>query len=340
MSMIIVLCILLIILLAGCSVPEQQNDLIPCSAIPSERACATCFVYGGQAYLFGGRSRDADGKEVYLNDLWRYDPATDAWTSLGSTPLLPRVNATACVADGAVYMGLGYAGSGYYLDSTYLRDWYRYEPETGTFVALAPYPNGETDKAISWAFEENGEATIYAGYGFRTNYTRDIFRYDIAADRWDSIDTQVSYMGYPSRCFGATGVVWHNRLFGGTGYRRFSLNWWAELVPEGKQKASWRSCSAVPSPERTLSACAATDAAIYVAGGMHYGGLNTTGKVLQDVLRYNPDADRWMRVATLPEPLCNHVMFRIGSDVYIGSGEAWRNDRLVITPNFYRLHEQ
>lgn len=338
--MTIVLCILLIVLLAGCSVPEQPKQMTPCSAMPSVRACATCFVYGGQAYVFGGRGVDAEGKYIYLNDLLRYDHATDTWTSLGETPLQARVNATACVANGAVYLGMGYAGDGYYQDSAYLRDWYRYEPETGAFTVLAPYPNGETDKVISWAFDENGETTIYAGYGFRSNYTRDIFRYDIDADRWDSIDTQVSYMGYPSRCFGGTGVVWNNRLFGGTGYRRFSLNWWAELVPEGSGKAHWRSCSAVPSPERTLSACAATDDAIYLAGGLHYGGLNTTGKVLQDVLCYHPDADSWTRVATLPEPLCNHVMFRIGNDVYIGSGETWRNDNLILTSKFYRLHAE
>lgn len=338
--MIIAICILLVVLLVGCSAPEQQTELTACSAIPSPRACATCFVYGGEAYVFGGRA--ADGS--YLNDLWRYEPSSDNWVYCGTTPLRPRVNATACVADGAVYIGLGYVreiADGGTVSDTYLRDWYRFDPGSGSFFSLAPYPNEHTDKAISWAHDENGVQNVYAGYGFRSNYTRDIFRYDIQADRWDSVDTQVSYMGYPSRCFGATGVVWRNRMFAGTGYRRFSLNWWAELMPEdNSQKARWWARSAVPSPERTLSACAATDEAVYLAGGLHYGGLNTTGKVLQDVLRYNPDADRWTRVASLPEPLCNHVMFSIGGDVYIGLGETWCNDELILTSKLYRLHEQ
>ena len=226
------------------------------------------------------------------------------------------------------------------IHDTYFRDWYRYTPETQSFVSLAPYPNETTDKAICWALANSHEPFLYVGYGFHRNYTRDIFRYDIAADRWDSIDTHVSYMGYPARSFGGVGAVCHGRLFAGTGYRRVSLRWWAELVPDTDNplSAHWEHRADVPSPERTLAACAATDEAVYLAGGLHYGGLNTTGKVLQDVLRYAPDTDCWTRIATLPEPLCNHLMFRIGKDIYIGIGETWHDDQLLVTPKLYRLH--
>lgn len=334
--MIIAVCIIVLLICVGCSVSQPEQSVQTCSVLPSPRACATCFVYGDKAYVFGGR----DASDNCLSDLWCYDPVTDSWTDLGSTPLTPRLNATACVTNDAVYIGLGYVGGrsnrGYYQDTAYLCDWYRLQPETMTFTPLAPYPNNATDRAISWAYTDK---QLYVGYGFRYNYSRDIFRYDIPSDRWDSIDTHVSYMGYPSRSFGGTGAVCQGRMFGGTGYRRYSLNWWAELIPEQGSDARWDKRRDVPSPERTLAACAATDNYIYLAGGLHYGGVNTTGQYLSDVLRYNPAADRWQRVASLPEPLFNHVAFRIGNAVYFGLGETWQNDALRITPNLYCLHE-
>lgn len=335
--MIVLICILLLILVTGCSAPQQESSVHMCRAIPSPRAGATGFVYDGKAYVFGGR--DADG--TCLNDLWCYDPVVDTWSSLGATPLKPRLNATACVSDGDVYIGLGYTGkgsnSGYYADSSYLQDWYRFSPVTMTFTPLASYPNHATDKAISWAHTSD---KLYVGYGFRYNYTRDIFCYNVSTDRWDSIDTHVSYMGYPSRCFGATGVVWNGKMFAGTGYRRFSLNWWAELIPDDDYSAQWQKRHNAPAPERTLAASAATDEFIYLAGGIHYGGINTNGQFLSDVLRYQPVTDKWQRIAALPEPLFNHVAFRIGRDVYCGIGETWHNDSLCLSPNLYRWREE
>ena len=141
--------------------------------MPQERACATCFVYDDKAYVFGGR----DNNGICKNDLWRYDPVTDSWTDLGDTPLSPRLNATACVTTDAVYIGLGYVNvgshSGYYQDSSYLRDWYRFQPESHSFTRLDPYPNYATDKAVSWAYSDD---ILYVGYGFRYTYSHDVFR--------------------------------------------------------------------------------------------------------------------------------------------------------------------
>ena len=58
-----------------------------------------------------------------------------------------------------------------------------------------------------------------------------------------------------------------------------------------------------------------------VSGGVHYGGVNTTGEVLQDIRRYDPQKDEWTYIAVLNEGLMNHVSFAIGKRVYIGLGE-------------------
>lgn len=310
----------------GCNsyTPEVELEVHPCAPMPDGgRASAACFVYNHQAYVFAGRNKDS----VLLNDLWRYTPSTDSWEHLGATPLSARVNPTACVHGDAVYLGLGY--NGWYHDkSSYKRDWWEYTPATNQWRRLADYPNGNTDDAT--AFSGTGE--LYVGYGFSDRYARDFFRYSIAEDRWDSIDVHVGSFGYPSRSFGGTGCTCNGRHFMGTGFYKQSLNWWAELLPEGK----WIARAAVPGPSRTIAASAASDYYVYLCGGTHVGGVNTTGAVLQDLLRYDPENDRWHYIAVLPEALINHVCFAIDGKVYWGLGE---NADWIIRDKLYYIEE-
>lgn len=285
--------------------------------MPSPRASAACFVVDDKAYVFAGR----DSNGTYLNDLWCYDPAKDEWTNAGASPMRGRVNATACVKDDKVYLGLGFNGR-HGQDTSYLKDWWEYVPATKQWTQLADYPNEYTDKATCFV----GEKELYVGYGFCWNYRRDLFRYDIATNRWDSVDVEVSFHGYPTRSFGGTGCTCQKRHFMGTGYFRHSLDWWAEF--DGQH---WSKRTSVPGRARTLAASAATSQYIYMTAGIHYGGITTDGEVLKDIQRYDPATDRWTYVAVLPKGLLNHNCFAIGKRVYIGLGEneEWKiNDKL------------
>ena len=285
--------------------------------MPSPRASAACFVMDDKAYVFAGR----DSNGTYLNDLWCYDPAKDEWTNAGTSPMRGRVNATACVKDDKVYLGLGFNGR-HGQDTSYLKDWWEYVPATKQWTQLADYPNEYTDKATCFV----GEKELYVGYGFCWNYRRDLFRYDIATNRWDSVDVEVSFHGYPTRSFGGTGCTCQKRHFMGTGYFRHSLDWWAEF--DGQH---WTKRTSVPGRARTLAASAATSQYIYVTAGIHYGGITTDGEVLKDIQRYDPATDRWTYVAVLQKGLLNHNCFAIGKRVYIGLGEneEWKiNDKL------------
>ena len=324
MRRVVSILILTVTIFCSCqSRPETELTVHSCAALPEGRACATCFVVNGEAYIFAGR----DSSGTCTNDLWRYNPASDHWTHVGSTPLSARVNATACVHGEQVYIGLGFNGR-YGVDSTYLQDWWSYTPATDTWQRLADYPNSYTDAAT--AFADTDE--LYVGYGFCWNYRRDMFRYTIAENRWDSIDVKASFDGYPTRSFGGTGCSCAGRHYMGTGYRRKSLSWWAELV-DGNH---WEQRAAVPGPARTLAASAATASSIYLCGGLHYGGVNTTGEVLQDVRRYDPATDRWTYVAVMPERLCNHICFAIHDKVYFGLGE---NEDWQVSNRLYYIEQ-
>ena len=101
--------LLFAILLVACkNEPEMNVTWHKSAAIPSPRACAAVFVVNDQAYIFAGR----DSAGVHLNDLWRYTPTTDTWDNLGATPMIPRVNAVACVHNGVKGLRAGY-GYGY-----------------------------------------------------------------------------------------------------------------------------------------------------------------------------------------------------------------------------------
>ena len=299
--------------------PQLKGALHECAPMPSPRASATCFVVADQAYVFAGR--DSLGEPQ--RDLWRYTPTTDTWEYLGETPLCPRVNATACVLNDKVYMGLGFYGQ-HGQDSSYRRDWWEYTPATDTWRQLADYPNYYTDDATSFV----GEDELYVGYGFCWNYRRDMFKYDLASNSWDSINVHVSFQGYPKRSFGGTGCTCQGRHFMGTGYFQHSLDWWAELV----DGTHWKARKEVPGPARTLASTCASDDAIYLSGGVHYGGMNTTFATLRDIRRYDPQTNQWSYIAQLPKGIFNHISFAIGHRVYVGLGET---DDWTIHPHIY-----
>ena len=317
------------LLMVACesSQPDLQYQIVACAPIPSPRASAVSFVIEDMAYIFGGR--DSEGN--YLNDLWCYDMQQDEWILVGTTPLEGRVNATACVHDGLAYIGLGFNGR--YSNSTgYLRDWWCYDPSTGAWQQLSNYPANTTARAISMV----GQGALYVGYGFCWTYERDMYRYDIENDDWSFIDVHLDRKAFtfPMRSFGGVGSTCQGRHFAGTGFRAYSLNWWGEFDPEGK----WYKRKNVPGAKRTIAACTATDNFVYVIGGMHYGGVDTDGQVLNDILQYNPQTDTWCHVGNLPKGgRMNHVAFSVGNRIFVGLGE---NEDIQICSDLYCIYEK
>ena len=242
-----------------------------------------------------------------------------------------RVNATACVCDGIAYIGLGFNGQ-YSNTSGYLTDWWSYDPTNNTWQQLSSFPASTTARAISMV----GEGELYVGYGFCWTYERDMYRYDIASDTWNFIDVHLDRKAFtfPMRSFGGVGTTCQNRHFAGTGFRAYSLNWWGEFLPEG----AWVKRKNVPGYKRTTAACTATKDFIYVIGGMHFGGVNTDGKVLSDIQQYNPSTDTWKFVGNLPDGgRMNHIAFSVGNRVYVGLGE---NEDIQVCGNLYCIYEK
>lgn len=309
----------------GCSPDTERLSarIDTCAPMPEARASATCFVAGETAYIAFGRGADNHSRSTILP----YDITHDTWGTPIVTPLKARVNACACTLGHDVYIGLGFDGSAYQrADSAYLRDWWRYDSENRTWTALAPYPNHRTDRAVAFATDE----AIYVGYGFQTRYTRDMFRYDIAADRWDSVDVHVAEHAYPLRSFGGTGTTVDGHHYYGTGYRTQSLDWWAEFMPEGQ----WVKRSTVPGGGITLAAAAAVSPYILLIGGQHVGGVGTDGRIESAIRCYNTLTDRWQTIGQLHEGRLNHCAFAYKDTIYVAGGD---NESFTPTQALWRI---
>ena len=297
---------------------DWHKPVTRCSDAPVALASSACFVYNGQGYVFGGRT--ANGTPT--NHMYRYDPSSDTWSDLGATPLKARVRARAvCVGD-EVYIGLGF--NGHVLeDSAYLADWWRWKPATDTWDTVASYPS---ERTVGPVIGTDGNY-IYAADGGKQNFERWIFRYSISEDKWIRLADGLPRMAlYPPRAHSACGAFCQGRFFIGAGYTRDgSSDFWTEAEIR-TDSIVWHPCNGLNGKRHNATSAADKDY-IYVSGGHFYGGTLTSGKLYDDILRYSPSDDRWVRIARLPDgERENMVSWVTGSSLFIGLGNDTRNE--------------
>lgn len=275
-----------------------------CADMPVARTSATCFAVGEKAYVFGGRG---DNSAIY-NDIYIYDASNDQWSDAVETPLQKRVNGCACVVGDKAYIGLGFCGYAYG-DDAYLNDWWEYTPATDTWKRLCDFPNENTVGAIGYT----DGSRVYCVHGFGWGFTTDVLCYDIASDTWTAIDRRRTPEHASMAGAGATAG---GRHYFGTGYNTHSLNEWYEIDFQG----DWVARKNVPG-RRENAVCAASADYIYLAGGQHFGGTLTDGKIFDDILRYDPNTDTWTPAGHTEEAAINRIGFTINGIAYIGLGE-------------------
>ena len=138
------------------------------SNVPGAREfMATWSDDNGDFWLFGGFGFDGVGQLGYLNDVWRYQPATNLWTWMGGSNLIEAAG---------VYGTLG--------------------------VESATNQPGARWGAVAFQFY-SGSLYMFGGYGVDSNglllgYLNDLWKFNPANGRWTWISG--------SNTFGAPGV--------------------------------------------------------------------------------------------------------------------------------------
>lgn len=276
--------------------------------MPEARTSATAFSIGGKVYVIGGRS----DKYGMPNTMQCYDPATDQWTTF-DTPLKGCVHMQAVVVGDKVYIGLGFAGTIFITDQNfYHHDWWCWMPATNEWQSLRDFPTDFTVGGIAAAVD----GSIYIVEPFGPGYTLAIYRYDITSDTWSETHPEVDIARQAE-----AGCFYRGKLYFGTGFYNDDRNDWGTLDLQGR---NYNLLANVPG-RRSNAVAVPGEKGIYLSGGIRFRGGATGGLCYNDVLRYSPDIDRWVRVASLPDGAQNQSATFCDGRIYIGLGETWEH---------------
>jgi len=303
--LLIVISFLLFTFFLGCTEEEvvEITDWTQLNKFEgTPRASATCFVVGTKAYVCLGRSGWKDG---FLNDLWEYDSQSDQWTRKRDFPGSARVKAVAGVIGTKAYVGLGANG----IYSKRFRDFWEYDTETDSWTQKDSFP----DDACNDLFYAvvNGELYTTMGYDGTLRYFR-TWKYNPASDEWTQLsDAPVSYNS-------KAGFVLGSSIYVGSGFMGYNLT---NFFRYNTATDTWSQIHKLPEG-RMLSSGLALAGKGYVMLGRFWNGALNNGRLLSDIVEYDPASDTWTKRGDFPGGARqNAVVFAIDSVGYVLMGE-------------------
>jgi N-acetylneuraminic acid mutarotase len=165
--------ILILIFIAG-YLQAQNVNLMPYSGFPgTSRLSATSFAVSGKGYIAGGHTCGG----ITLDDVWEYDPVTDAWSQKAS---LPTVRGDAV---GFSINNKGYLSCGASVQTLPLyNDLWEYDPVLNNWIQKSSLPADARWSPI--AFVINNIAYIGMGKNSQSLGLNDLWSYDPVTDVW------------------------------------------------------------------------------------------------------------------------------------------------------------
>lgn len=298
--------ILVIFLLSACHDFELApiTDWKQLNGFPgTARASATSFVYQDKAFICLGRS----GSRVdFLKDLWEYNSQTDSWTRKTDFPGTARVKAIGAVIGDKAYVGLGavapYAGNQF-------NDFWEYDINTDTWKQLASFPG----KAVNDLFCAVIDDCIYTTEGYTdTQFKPDTYKYDPKTNEWTRLKD------CPVKRTGVAGFAIGKDIYVGTGY---DIENYKDFYCYHTETDSWNRVADLPAV-RVLSKGVTINGQGYVMLGRYWNGSLNGGKLLSDVIKYDPSTNDWTRCGDFPGGARQNMeVFSINGKGYIVGGE-------------------
>ncbi len=316
--------------------PDAQN-------IPGDRSSTVSWTdNSGNLWLFGGEGSDSTQRKGYLNDLWKFSPATNQWVWMGGSETDQLNNSP------GVYGTLG-------------------TPAPGNI------PSGRTS-SVGWK-DSNGNLWLFGGYnygainfGVANAYLNDLWKFNPSTNEWAWMGgSNADQGGNSPGVYGTLGtaaagnipggrmnsVNWTDKdgnfwLFGGQGYDSTgTLGWLNDLWKFDPSTNQWTwmggsnmipSCNtgdcgqagiygaqgtpvAANIPGARYSASGWTDSAgnLWLFGGEGFDSSGTLG-LLDDLWKFNPSTKEWTWVSgnsTDPASCSNSLASQCGtSGVY------------------------
>jgi N-acetylneuraminic acid mutarotase len=277
---------------------RQLNDF-PGTA----RASATSFVWQDNGFICMGRSGD---RGSFLKDLWEYNSKTDLWTRKTDFPGAARVKAIGGVVGNKAYVGLGavapYAGNQF-------NDFWEYDVLNDTWKQVASFPGKAVNDLQCFVIGD----CLYTTEGYTdTQFKPDTYKYDPKTNQWTRLKD------CPVKRTGTAGFAIDNNLYVGTGY---DIERYKDFYRYNTETNSWKRMANLPA-ERILSKGVTINNYGYILLGRYWNGSLNGGRLLSDVVRYDPETDKWTKCGDFPGGgRQNPVVFAINGKGYVVGGE-------------------
>ena len=237
--------------------------------------------HGGQVYSVGG----VDGA-IITDAAYRYDPASDIWTSIASLPE-ERESAAAAFIDGRLYVATGWPD----------REWasknmFVYDPATGAWTTGADAPVG-----VAAAGRAVLDGQLYLVGGCTNACGEDVAqRYDPATDTWERLAPYPEGRGHL-----ACGAL-EGQIYCTGGIARTSTQVSNSTYAYDPATDTWTQKADLPVRDLWGMAYTASYDRLLVSGGI------TNGAVTNQSWIYDADQDSWG-----PLPAAKDVLYRGGS---------------------------
>lgn len=282
--------------------------------MPAGLSSASAVVWSDTLYIMFGRSGQSAAKpHEYGYAVPLANPEEPRQFAL---PVKPRVKAAGVLYGDRYYFGLGFNGTAYGEESR-LRDWWCMDMTTWHLSRLADYPGTDTDNAMAW----NSGDSIFVSLGFSTLFSSRTYRYDIKADQWE----EVCASSMPAPRSGITGGRSGGRTFAGGGRSTKNYNDWYEFNQTTYQ---WEPRKPMPTKSRLFAASACSDKEIYVTGGRHFGGTETSEYFYSSIMAYDADHDSWRVIGDMDEGAEHQIAFWHDGCLYWGLGQNGKQEMI------------
>jgi len=304
------LCVLISALLTACSGVDEVpiTDWVRQADFPgTARASATTFVIGDKAYLCCGRA-GVRGPSIHtLNEVWQFDSRDSSWTQLDTFPGKPRVKAVGVVLNGKGYVGMGSTGAPF--ANTVFNDFYQFDPETGIWTPKASFP-GKKSSDLAYTVV-NG--CLYTALGYDgVDGSHETYQYDPQTDVWTRMEDAPHYYAVPA--FFSIG----NNFYVGSGFQKCNIR---NFMRFDTEKGAWFESVSLPTG-RILSNGLEINGKGYVLLGRYWDGMQNGGRLLSDILEFDPNENAWIKRGDFPGGARQNAMvFQIKGRGYIVSGE-------------------
>jgi hypothetical protein len=123
------------------------------------------------------------GESGFFDDIWVYNPATNAWRELSSLGAVPAARYGSCASlgpDGELWISHGFTE-----ESGRFSDTRSYEFTTGTWTDRTPFDSVPVERCLHDCYWASGDQLIlYGGQTTGVAALGDIWAYDLASGAW------------------------------------------------------------------------------------------------------------------------------------------------------------